>query len=207
MNRIGRILDQVLGQRDHEGPGARKVIVGLGNPGERYARTRHNLGFLCIDRLADMWAIDVSRRRRLFVSGEGMAGATPVVLAKPRTYVNDSGRAVVSLFTRFRAAPADLIVVYDELDLAPGELRLRSKGSAGGHNGMRSIIAAIGTQDFARLRIGIGRPALGRDEVEHVLGPPAADERQKIDDAVDRAAQAVAAVIEDGIDTAMNRFN
>ena len=182
-------------------------MVGLGNPGKEYSGSRHNIGFWCVDRLAETWGIDVSRRHRLLLTGEGEIGHTPAVLAKPRTYVNNSGRAVVSLLARFRAAPADLLVIYDDLDVAPGELRLRARGGAGGHNGMKSIIAAIGTQDFARLRIGIGRPTAGVDEIDHVLGTPATDERKAIDDAVERAAEAAGLVFDEGIDAAMNRFN
>ena len=207
MSDLGAVLDRLLGRHGPEGPAGRRVVVGLGNPGKQYAGTRHNLGFWCVDRLAAEWGIDVSRRRRLFVLGEGHAGGTSVALVKPRTYVNESGNAVTAVLARLRAKPGDLIVVYDDLDLPAGRIRLRSGGGSGGHNGMKSIIAAIGTQDFARLRIGIGRPAAASDEIEHVLGRPSDEERRTMDDAVDRAAQAVAAIVEDGIDAAMNRFN
>ena len=207
MSEIGAILDRVLGRRAREGPSERRIVVGLGNPGKQYAGTRHNLGFWCVDRLAAEWGIDVSRRRRLFVWGEGTAGGVSVALAKPRTYVNESGQAVTAVLARLRAKPSELIVVYDDLDLPVGRIRLRAAGGAGGHNGMRSIIADIGTQEFARLRVGIGRPATGSDEIEHVLGRPSDDERRTMADAVDTAAQAVAAIVEDGVEAAMNRFN
>ena len=206
-NDLGAVLDRVLGRRRPEGQAGRRVVVGLGNPGSKYAGTRHNLGIRCVDRLASAWGIDVSRRRRLFTWGEGDAGGASVALVKPRTYVNESGKAVTAVLASLRARPGDLIVVYDDLDLPAGRIRLRARGGAGGHNGMKSIIAAIGAQDFVRLRIGIGRPAADSDEIEHVLGRPSDDERRTIDEAVDRAAQAVAAVVEDGIDAAMNRFN
>ena len=207
MNDLAAVLDRVLGRQRREGPAERRLVVGLGNPGKKYAGTRHNLGFWCVDRLAAAWGIEVSRRRRLFVWGEGDAGGVSVALAKPRTYVNESGQAVTALLARLRARPSELIVVYDDLDMPAGRIRLRAQGGAGGHNGMKSIVAAIGTQEFARLRIGIGRPAPGSDEIEHVLGRPSDDERRTMADAVDTAAQAVAAIVEDGVEAAMNRFN
>ncbi len=207
MSDIGAVLDRLLGRQGSGGPAERRIVVGLGNPGKQYAGTRHNLGFWCVDRLAAEWGIDVSRRRRLFVWGEGAAGGASVALVKPRTYVNESGQAVTAILARLRAKPGELIVVYDDLDLPAGRIRLRAGGGSGGHNGMKSIIGAIGTQDFARLRIGIGRPAADSDEIDHVLGRPSDDERRTMDDAVDRAAQAVAAIVEDGIVAAMNRFN
>ena len=149
----------------------------------------------------------MSRRRRLFVLGEGHAGAVSVALVKPRTYVNESGKAVTAVLARLRAKPGELIVVYDDLDLPAGRIRLRAGGGSGGHNGMKSIIADIGTQDFVRLRIGIGRPAADSDEIDHVLGRPSDAERRTMEEAVDRAAEAVAAIVEDGIVAAMNRFN
>lgn len=207
MSDIGAVLDRLLGRQGRERSAERRVVVGLGNPGKQYAGTRHNLGLWCVDRLAETWGIDVSRRRRLFVLGEGRAGAVPIALVKPRTYVNESGKAVTAVLARLRAKPGELIVVYDDLDLPAGRIRLRAGGGSGGHNGMKSIIADIGTQDFVRLRIGIGRPAADSDEIDHVLGRPSEDERRTMEEAVDRAAQAVAAVVEDGVVAAMNRFN
>ena len=207
MSDIGAVLDRVLGRLAREGPSERRIVVGLGNPGKQYAGTRHNLGFWCVDRLADEWGIDVSRRRRLFTWGEGYAGGASVALVKPRTYVNESGKAVTAVLARLRARPSELIVVYDDLDLPVGRVRLRAEGGSGGHNGMKSIIADIGTREFARLRIGIGRPAQDSDEIEHVLGRPSDDERRTMAEAVDTAAEAVAAIVEDGIVAAMNRFN
>ena len=129
------------------------------------------------------------------------------MLAKPRTFVNESGRAVTSLLARYRASPEDLIVVYDDMDLRPGKIRLRARGGAGGHNGMKSIITTVGSQEFARLRIGIGRPPLGVGQVDHVLGKMERDERRDIGEAVELAATAVRVVLTHGIDEAMDRFN
>ena len=184
-----------------------KLVVGLGNPGRQYVRTRHNVGFWCVQRLAKENSIAVSKRHRHAVTGEGTIAGEPVALAKPRTFVNDSGRAIVFLLDRYRVLPADLVVVYDEMNLEPGKLRVRSGGSSGGHNGMKSIIAAIGTQDFARVRIGVGRPSDGLGEIDYVLGTMPREEKKQVDEAVERASQAIACILSEGIDVAMNRFN
>lgn len=189
-------------------PGASpRIVIGLGNPGREYAQTRHNVGQWCVDRLAELHSVGRFRRTRLADVADGTIGGRRVVLAKPRTYVNESGRAVTSLMSKYRAAPGDLLVVYDEMDLSVGSIRLRARGGSGGHNGMKSIIDAAGTQEFARLRIGVGRPARSGDEVGHVLGAMAREERARVDDAVSRAAEAVETALRDGVDEAMNRFN
>ena len=183
------------------------IVVGLGNPGKEYASTRHNVGQWCVDRLAEVHSIGRFRRSRLAEIAEGTIRGHRVVLAKPRTYVNESGRAITSLMSKYRATPGDLVVVYDEMDLPVGSIRLRARGGSGGHNGMRSIIDAAGTQEFPRLRIGVGRPARSGDEVEHVLGSVAREEKASVDDAVSRAAEAIEAVLRDGVVEAMNQFN
>ena len=192
---------------DTEAGASRKIVIGLGNPGREYAATRHNVGHWCIDRLAELHSNGRFRRSRLADVAEATIEGQSVVLAKPRTYVNNSGRAVTSLMAKYRAAPGDLLVVYDEMDLSVGSIRLRARGGSGGHNGMRSIIDAAGTQEFPRLRIGVGRPARSGDEIEHVLGSMPGDERASVDDAVSRAAEAIEAVLRDGVVDAMNRFN
>jgi PTH1 family peptidyl-tRNA hydrolase len=182
-------------------------VIGLGNPGKEYAATRHNVGHWCIDRLAELHSAGRFRRSRLAEIAEATIGGQRVVLAKPRTYVNESGRAVTSLMTKYRAAPGDLLIVYDEMDLPAGSIRLRARGGSGGHNGMKSIIDATGTQEFPRLRIGVGRPARSGGEVEHVLGSMPGAEKASVDDAVSRAADAIETVLRDGVVEAMNRFN
>jgi PTH1 family peptidyl-tRNA hydrolase len=183
------------------------IVVGLGNPGDRYRDTRHNIGFRCVDRVAGDHAIELSRRQRRALIGEGVIDGRRVVVARPRTYVNRSGEAVAYLLTRYAVSPRQLLVVYDDMDLPLGKLRLRPTGSTGGHNGVKSIIDAVGTREFPRLRIGIGRPAEGVDQVDHVLGTMSPDDRREIDEAVERAADAVISVISEGITVAMNRFN
>ena len=199
---IGGLLPGVAGV----GPTPR-IVIGLGNPGREYAATRHNVGQWCVDRLADLHSVGRFRRSRLAEVAEGTIGDGRVVLVKPRTYVNESGRAVTSLMSKYRAAPGDLLVVYDEMDLPTGSIRLRARGGSGGHNGMKSIIDAVGTQEFARLRIGVGRPARSGAEVEHVLGSMPREEKASVEDAVSRAAEAIEAVLRDGVVEAMNRFN
>ncbi len=188
-----------------------KLIVGLGNLGKAYAGNRHNVGFQCIDRLASEHGIPVKERRLRLkplraVFGRGDVEGTPVVLAKPRTFMNISGRAVAQLARRFNVAPDDLIVIHDDMDLPLGKIRIRRGGSAGGHKGVASVIDSLGTEDFARVRIGIGRPPDG-DEVSYVLGDFTAEERDIVTEAVGQAAEAIRCIISDGIEAAMNRYN
>ena len=197
------ILDSLLGRRRQPS----KLVMGLGNPGGQYERTRHNVGFWCLDRVAVDSSIPISTRHRLAVLGEGRIGGQAVALAKPRTFVNESGRAATSLMSRYRARIDDLLVVYDDMDLSPGKMRLRPEGGPGGHKGMRSIIEALGTQKFVRLRIGIGRPAQYDDDVGHVLGTMSSDDRKLVDQAIERAAQAIVCLLTEGVDVAMNHFN
>ena len=183
------------------------VIVGLGNPGPEYAGTRHNAGFWCIDALADKHGITLERRNRSAVIGEGEIEGRRVALVKPRTYVNRSGATISYLKARYSMPIDRLLIVYDDINLAPGKLRLRRRGSAGGHNGIKSVIEAAGSQDFPRLRIGVGRPPEGTGQVEHVIGPMDPEEREVVDEAVERAADAVACLLSEGIDETMSRYN
>lgn len=197
-----------LGRQDRSDSGsAPTVIVGLGNPGSKYEGTRHNAGFWCIDRLAESCPGGSTRSHRLVHTSEQVLDGRRVVLAKPRTYMNESGRAVTSLFTRFRASAANLIVVYDEMALPSGKVRIRARGGDGGHNGMKSIIGAVGTQEFVRVRIGIGRPEGHVGDIEHVLTRPSDDERKAIDEGIDLAIEAIVMTLSEGVDRAMNVYN
>ena len=187
------------------------LVVGLGNPGPRYERNRHNVGFMVVDKLAERHRITVGRKRPHALIGEGNAtlesGSVRVVLAKPRTYMNESGEAVVRL-AQGSGAPKDrMVVIYDDLDLPLGKLRVRGKGSPGGHNGIKSIVGKLGTDAFPRIRVGIGRPTGVEGAVGHVLGDFTEDERERIGPAVERAAEAVEWAIVHGVESAMNRFN
>lgn len=182
------------------------LVVGLGNPGARYQDSRHNVGFRCADEVARRHQAVFSRQ--LFdarIAWVDIAGKR-VLLAKPQTYMNLSGRSVAPLLRYFGLAPAGLLVVYDDMDLPLGRIRVREQGSAGGHNGMKSIIAALGTQDFARVRIGIG-PSGAQDAADYVLGRFTPDEAPLVVGALERAADAVEVVVAEGVATAMNRFN
>ena len=183
-----------------------RLIVGLGNPGQRYRDTRHNVGFGCIDRLAERWGIAINDRRRTTALGQGYRDGKPVVLAKPRTFMNLSGESVAYLLARFGSRPTDLVVVYDEMALPLGRIRLRARGSDAGHNGIKDIIRAVRTVDFPRLRIGIGGPGMS-GSVDHVLGRFSDEEAPAANDAILRAAEAVECLLSEGIDIAMNRHN
>ena len=184
-----------------------RIIVGLGNPGPRYAATRHNVGWRALDLLAAQMGVAVNERRPKAVLGVGYFAGARVVLAKPRTYMNHSGEAVQYLLARFGGGAAGLLVIYDEMALPAGRIRLRAAGSDAGHNGIRSIIGAVGGTGFPRLRIGIGAPPPGTEARDYVLEPFGDDEADAIAGAVERAAAAVRCVLEQGIDAAMNRFN
>ena len=202
------LFHSFFGRRDRQyASSPALVIVGLGNPGPEYADTRHNAGFWCIDVLARRHEITLERQHRSAIIGEGAVGTHSVVLVKPRTFVNRSGVAVSYLKARYGVMTADMLIICDDINLPPGKLRLRRKGSAGGHNGIKSVIEATGSQDFPRLRIGVGRPQEGTGQVEHVIGPMERDDRRVVDDAVERAADAVTYLLCEGVDETMSRFN
>ncbi|MDR7485530.1 MAG: aminoacyl-tRNA hydrolase [Armatimonadota bacterium] len=184
-----------------------RLIVGLGNPGRRYRGTRHNIGWEVLDRLARTHGIAIDVEDGWADVGRGIIGGHRVLLARPQTYVNVSGTAVADLSRRHRVSPSDLLVIVDDLDLPVGSVRVREKGSHGGHNGLRSIIEALGTTEFARIRIGIGRPPEGADPADYVLERPSPDERALLDDAVARAADGATLWVTDGVQAAMRRCN
>ena len=183
------------------------VVVGLGNPGTRYSSTRHNVGFRFIDLMAKKSEIRLNDRRAKAVLGQGRIAGHEVVLAKPRTFMNNSGEGVEYLLARFGGRPSELLVVYDEMALPTGRIRLRASGSHAGPNGIRSIISAVQTDGFPRLRIGVGQPSNGGESVPHVLGKFSKEEEPLIAQAVQDAVSAVHCMLEESIDVAMNRFN
>ncbi len=184
-----------------------RLFIGLGNPGPRYSHTRHNVGFRCVDLLALRWGISVNERRPTVVLGQGRRLGQEVVLAKPRTFMNHSGEAMAYLRARFGAPPADMVVIYDEAALPVGKLRIRTGGSDAGHNGVKSIIAALGTQEFPRIRVGIGPAQAVQGQVAHVLGDFSGEEAPLIAQALELVAQAADCLLEESIQAAMNRFN
>lgn len=184
------------------------MIVGLGNPSKQYAKTRHNIGFMVIDYLGEKLGINVDKIKFKSVIGEGIIGTEKVILAKPQTYMNLSGEAVLDMINWYKLEPKDLIVIYDDMDLPTGKLRLRIKGSAGGHNGMKSIIYLIQTEEFPRLRVGIGRPDNERFEsADFVLSKFNNEEAEIIAEGIKKAGEAVINIIENGIERTMNEVN
>ncbi|MCL6454551.1 MAG: aminoacyl-tRNA hydrolase [Alicyclobacillus sp.] len=186
-----------------------KLIVGLGNPGLKYHHTRHNVGFDAVDAAAVKLGTTVDKLRFRALVGEERLGGEKILLAKPQTFMNLSGESVREMVSYYREVqPAeDLILIYDDMDFPVGDMRLRTQGSAGGHNGVKSVIAALGSQTFARIRIGIGRPAPEMTVIDHVLSRFSSLDRPRIDEVVDRAAEAALFAVQHGFTLAMNRFN
>lgn len=187
-----------------------KLVVGLGNPGREYEGTRHNVGFAIVDRAAAKLGCSLRAKGKFSAEvGEALLDNGKVVLAKPQTYMNRSGAAVAVLAQWLKIAPSEMLVVVDDADLPVGQLRLRSSGGSGGHNGLRSIIEALGGDEgFARLRVGIGRTApVGEDITDHVLGRFTREERELADKATCQAVEAVLCCLKEGLTTTMNKFN
>jgi peptidyl-tRNA hydrolase, PTH1 family len=192
--------------RHSESAPSAKLIVGLGNPGKEYEGTRHNVGWDAIELLAKRNHIFVKARRNRAIVGEGTIAGKKVVLARPLTFMNLSGEAVAGLARRYRINPEDIVVICDDVNLDLGRLRIRAQGSAGGHNGLKSIIHSLGTQDFPRVRIGVGSPQHD-DMIKHVLSRFNRAERSIVKEAIDEAVDAVEMIVSEGIEPAMNRFN
>lgn len=184
------------------------IIAGLGNPGKRYENTRHNVGFDAIDELVDRYRIPGSGVSHKAMVGKGIMEGQKVLLAKPLTYMNLSGEAIRGLVDYYKIDPeAELLVIYDDISLEPGNIRIRKKGSAGGHNGIKSIIAQLGTQNFQRIRIGVGEKPKNWDLADYVLGTFGKEDRPLVEEALGNAAEAAAMIVQGKIDEAMNRFN
>jgi PTH1 family peptidyl-tRNA hydrolase len=183
-----------------------RLVVGLGNPGSRYRLTRHNLGFMVVDALAERWRISVGGHRHEAETGTGEIEAKRVVLAKPQTFMNASGESVAKLRRLYRLDPPDILAVYDDLDLPLGKVRLRGEGGAGGHNGVASLISILG-KGFPRLRVGIGRPPGGADPVGFVLEPFEAAELPTVQHAIGHAADGVESWVRNGVEPTMNILN
>lgn len=183
-----------------------KIIAGLGNPGKEYENTKHNVGFLTIDILAEKYDIKVNKIKFKGLIGEGMIGTEKVILVKPQTYMNLSGQCIREIVAFYKLDMEDLVVIYDDIDLPMGNLRIRKKGSAGTHNGMRSIIYDLQDDGFPRVRVGIGGERKG-DLAKYVISGFSGDDRKLIEEAIVKAADAVTCLVEDGIDRAMVDYN
>ncbi len=183
------------------------LVVGLGNPGARYARTRHNVGFAVVDRLADRWGATVERKQFGALVDAVRVGEHPVVLVKPQSFMNLSGQPVASLRGYYKVPDEDIVVVHDDVDLPFGDVRLKQGGGHGGHNGLRDLADKLGSPTFVRVRVGVSRPPPGWDTADYVLGAFTADEDAALGPIVDRAAGAVEQVVTNGLAPAMNETN
>jgi PTH1 family peptidyl-tRNA hydrolase len=184
-----------------------KVIIGLGNPGKKYEETRHNVGFMTIDKISEQWGIPGQQAKFRALVGEGRIDSQKILLVKPQTYMNLSGEAVAEILHFYKLTADDILVIYDDLDLPLGQLRLREKGSSGGHNGIKSIIQHLATQEFKRIKIGIDRPLPGRSVSDYVLQTFPAGDKESIQQAVELAAKAAAMWAKESFLKVMNRFN
>lgn len=184
------------------------LIAGLGNPGREYENTRHNAGFASIDRLAEKNHISIDMKKFQALCGTGYIGGQKVLLLKPQTYMNLSGESLRAACDFFKIDPEqELIVIYDDISLAPGQLRIRANGSAGGHNGIKSIISHLGTQVFLRVKVGVGEKPQGWDLADYVLGHFSKEEQQVMQESFDRAADAAAALLSEEVQQVMNEYN
>ena len=184
------------------------LIVGLGNPEKKYDKTRHNIGFDTIDALADKYNISMNEKKHKALCGTGVIDGVKVLLAKPQTYMNLSGDSVAEIVNFYKIDPEEeMIVIFDDISLAPGNIRVRKKGSAGGHNGIKSIIARTGTQNFMRIKVGVGEKPAGWDLADHVLGHFSREDRALVEDAIKDAEAAAVLMMQGQVDRAMNDFN
>jgi len=183
-----------------------RMVVGLGNPGLRYANTRHNAGFKAIDSLAEALSVEVRKKKFGGAFGEGVYKDKKLILLKPEQFMNRSGQVVATAVGFYKLEPCDLLVISDDMALEPGRIRLRARGSAGGHNGLADVIEKLGIQEFNRLRIGIG-PSGGINDVDFVLGEPTEQEKRLLNEAIEQAREAVICWLENGVEAAMNAFN
>ena len=184
------------------------LIVGLGNPEKKYDKTRHNIGFDTIDALADKYNISMNEKKHKALCGTGVIDGVKVLLAKPQTYMNLSGDSVAEIVNFYKIDPEEeMIVIFDDISLAPGNIRVRKKGSAGGHNGIKSIIARTGTQNFMRIKVGVGEKPAGWELADHVLGYFSREDRALVEDAIKDAEAAAVLMMQGQVDKAMNDFN
>ena len=183
------------------------LIAGLGNPTREYEKTRHNVGFEAIDILADKDGTTVTEKKHKALYGKGYIGGQKVILAKPQTYMNLSGESIREIADFYKIEPENIIILCDDINLSEGQLRIRLKGSAGGHNGLKNIISHLGTQEFPRIRIGVGEKPRGMDLADYVLGRFPKEQQAVMEEAYRDAAEAACMMIEDGADAAMNHYN
>ena len=183
------------------------LIIGLGNPEEEYSKTRHNMGFNTINKISKKYNIELNKTKFQGLYEMAIIEGQKAILVKPQTYMNLSGNCVQEFVNFYKIEKENIIVIYDDMDIEPGVIKIRKQGGPGGHNGMKSIIQMLGTQQFARIRIGIGRPKHNGDEINYVIGSIPEEEIPKLDEGTEKAKDAVIEIIKNGIDSAMNKFN
>ncbi|NQW19880.1 MAG: aminoacyl-tRNA hydrolase [Chloroflexi bacterium] len=205
---VSSLLDKLFPSGNGGGSeGSPWIVVGLGNPGAEYKNTRHNVGWWCMDELVKRTDAELNRKRKELRFAEVELGGSPTVLAYPRTFMNHSGMALSYLTNRFKTTPEKILVVTDDINLKPGSLRIRKQGGPGGHNGLKSIITSLGTNEFPRVRIGVGIPDTSADQVDHVLGTFDPESRDLVRSAANMAADAITMIVSGDFDNAMNMFN
>lgn len=183
------------------------LIVGLGNPEEEYASTRHNMGFKTINKLAKQYDIEINKNKFKGIIGTGTIEDKKVILLKPQTYMNSSGESIQEVMHFYKLQAKDLIIIYDDIDIEPGFIKIRKKGGPGTHNGMKSVVQNINTEEFARVRVGIGTPTDKSDLISYVIGYVPEKEMEILDESTSKAKDAVVEILKNGIDNAMNKFN
>lgn len=183
------------------------LIVGLGNPEEEYSKTRHNMGFDVINKIAELYNMQLNKIKFQGLYENGLIENKKAILIKPQTFMNLSGNCVKEIVDFYKIDKDNILVIYDDMDIEPGQIKIRKKGSAGGHNGMKSIIQKLGTEEFARIRIGIGRPKHNGDEINYVIGAIPEEEILLLEEGCEKAKEAAIEILKNGIDIAMNKFN
>lgn len=183
------------------------LIIGLGNPEAEYSKTRHNMGFNTINKIAQQYNIEINKNKFQGLYESAIIEGQKVILVKPQTYMNLSGNCVKQIADFYKIPKEEILVIYDDMDIEPGKIKIRKKGRSGGHNGMKSIIQMLGTEEFPRIRIGIGRPEHNGDEINYVIGAIPEEEIPILDEGVKKAKEAVIEILKNGIDSAMNKLN
>ena len=183
------------------------LIVGLGNPEEEYDKTRHNMGFNVINKIAENYNVKINKNKFHGLYEIFTLENNKIILLKPQTYMNLSGISVKEIMDFYKINKDNVLIIYDDMDIEPGKIKIRKKGSAGGHNGIKSIIQHIGTEEFSRIRVGIGRPQKNQDQINYVIGHVSTEELDNLDKGIEKAKEAVIEILKNGIDKAMNKFN
>lgn len=183
------------------------LIVGLGNPESDYSKTRHNMGFNVVNKIAQKYGIEMNKKKFDSLYGEGFIENQKVILLKPQTYMNLSGKAIIQVVNFYKIELENICVIYDDMDIMPGEIKIRKKGGSGSHNGMKSVVAELNSEEFPRIRVGIGTPKFKDDSINYVIGAIPEDEVKLLDEATTKAQEAMISILKDGIDNAMNKFN